>query len=208
MTSAERCEEVGRTVECDVYLNESDHTYWLGEEEIPGVTDVITDARLVNHEWATDFARDRGSEVHKAIHYWLEGDLDLDTLPEMYQGYLAAARRAIDELELEVIASEQRVFHPVYRYAGTADLIARRAEGVVMIDFKTAFDPPPATALQVAAYAEAWQHMTGEEVSDQWSIGLSSEGRYRLHNYPLRVPEFDSFLAALSIYNLKKRYGL
>ena len=151
---------------------------------------------------------DRGSNVHKAIHYYLEGDLDLDTLPPIYRGYVDAALRAIEELELEVVGIEQRLFHPVYRYAGTADLraIHRPTSRLWKIDWKTAFNPPPATAHQVAAYGDAWTAMTGEDVHVLASIGLSSDGRYRVHEYPANA--FDGFLSALSIYNLRTSYGV
>lgn len=190
-----------------IVLREEDHTYWLGDEQIPSVTTVIADVGLVDYEWSTRFAMERGSQVHKAIHYYLDGDLDLDTLHPMYRGYVDAALRAIEELELEVVGIEQRLFHPIYRYAGTADLIARRHGVLNVVDWKTAFNPPRATAHQVAAYAEAWRDLTGDDVGERGCIGLSSDGQYRLHQYD-GATDFDGFLAALSIYNLRTQYGV
>lgn len=190
-----------------IVLREEDHTYWLGDEQIPGVTTVISEVGLVNYEWSSQFAMDRGSEVHKAIHYYLEGDLDIETLHPMYRGYLDAALRAIDALGVDVVAVEQKVFHPIYRYAGTADLIATRGVGeLYIIDWKTAFNPPKATALQVHAYAEAWKETTRTPVHHRISVGLHQEGKFRIHNYDEVPWAFDHFLAALSLWNLRKEY--
>ena len=58
-------------------FDEETHTYSASGRVVPSVTQVIKAAfgDLV-WPWANEFALERGSKVHKALHYWILGDLD------------------------------------------------------------------------------------------------------------------------------------
>ena len=62
----------------------------------------------------------------------------------------------ISDYCLEVEATEYPVWHPSRAYAGTIDLVARDADGqLVVVDWKRSNGLYPEHGYQVAAYAEA-----------------------------------------------------
>jgi len=54
---------------------------------------------------------------------------------------------------------------------GVVDLAFREPDGWVLVDYKTDLDPSPsrvrAYEAQLALYAEAWERVTGEDVSER-----------------------------------------
>jgi hypothetical protein len=76
---------------------------------------------------------------------------------------------------LTVVATELMVWHPFYEYAGTIDMVCRNKDGMLAIaDLKTGGLYNEA-AMQLAAYAKALQHLTGEEVLEAWALRLPRE---------------------------------
>ena len=76
---------------------------------------------------------------------------------------------------LTVVATELMVWHSFHEYAGTIDMVVRTDSGVLgVIDIKTGgvFNE---AAMQLAAYAKALQHLTGEPVEHAWVLQLPRE---------------------------------
>src|SRR4051812_25111537 len=63
------------------HLDES-HAYWLGGEQIPGLTHCLKEAGLVDTRFLKETGRRRGSVVHVACHYLDDGNLDWSSLDE------------------------------------------------------------------------------------------------------------------------------
>lgn len=67
-----------------------------------------------------DHARWRGEQLHKAIHYFEEGDLDLGAVPEEVMPYLRAYMKFRTQMDFEPLSME----HPlVYQHSGTENMI-------------------------------------------------------------------------------------
>ena len=135
---------------------------------------------------AMDFAADFGIQAHEIIERMAMNDVNqrwesgLDLRPfrndvesieygSIVEGFQAWFR----DNDLAIVASELMVYHPAYKYAGTIDLVCRR-EGtaeLVVIDVKTGgvFDE---AAMQISAYSQALEYLTGDPVSEAWVLQL------------------------------------
>lgn len=182
-------------------FDEPSHTYRLDGALVPSVTTVIGAVWPELFAHCTDFARDRGTVVHKAVHFAVKGTLDWDSVDPFLTGYVNAALRAIRELDLAVEGSECRVYHHAYRYAGTLDLIGTIGGKRAILDIKTG-EPGWQAGLQLAAYAEAHLQMTAQHVTRRIAIHVKETGQYALTEYRDREDLYD-FLAALRVYRRK-----
>jgi hypothetical protein len=183
-----------------------EHSYSVDGREIPSVTQILKSAGMVDFTFTTEFARERGSMAHRAIHYAMENDLDDATVHPMLVGYVSAARAFVADLKLDIVAVERRVYSPSAGYAGTLDLLARLGGKLGIFDHKTG-PPPPATALQLAAYADAYFEETGERISHRYAAHLHQDGRYTLTRYADRH-DTQKFRAALTVAAWRKENGL
>ena len=123
---------------------------------------------------AADASRDeaaaRGTAIHEAIYDWetlgdRPDDIGINQAIQAYDNWRATA-------PMEVVASEMTVWSPSDQYAGTIDQVCRNSAGNwSVIDFKTGGAYPEA-ALQVAAYANALEELTGIPVDDAWILRI------------------------------------
>ena len=89
----------------------------------------------------------------------------------IYEGFTAWQR----DNALTVVATELMVWHSFHEYAGTIDLVVRDQAGDLgIIDLKTGGIYNEA-AMQLAAYAKALAHLTGEKVEQAWVLQLPRE---------------------------------
>jgi len=83
------------------------HTYRLNGTILPSVTQILQRAGLIDFSSVPgailQAAKDRGSAVHQALHYYNEGDLDAAFTTDFpqYAGYLSAWVRFLDESGFE-----------------------------------------------------------------------------------------------------------
>jgi hypothetical protein len=102
---------------------------------------------------------------------------------------------------MDIRLTEAMLYSVKYRYAGSADAIAYRDGKLTVLDWKTGNGIYPEYGLQVAAYAKALEEMTGEPVSEAWTVRL---GRTGLDFESQRVVDLDrafiSFRAALYLW--------
>ena len=119
---------------------------------------------------ARDAAAAKGTAIHEAIYKWeTVGERPDDPTENQ-------AVQAYDEwrtqVPMEVVASEITVWSPSDQYAGTIDQVCRNSAGHwSVIDFKTGGAYPEA-ALQVAAYSNALEELTGIPVDDSWILRI------------------------------------
>lgn len=143
----------------------------------PHVTDILTAMVPIDTRWFTDFARDRGTAVHRATELYDQGTLDPTTVGPEVAGRLRAYERFHAECNPDIMTIEERVENHGMRYCGTLDrrMLLDHVEHV--IDIK----PPgehPWHRLQVAAYAACYQTRLHRAV-----LHLHDDGSYRLRRY-------------------------
>ncbi len=189
-----------------IIFRESDHTYWQGDREIPGVTTILKPLCDFSHIREEVLARKSalGTAVHFATELFDEDDLDWDSLTEEQAGYTRGWAKFREEQDVEIIGMEQKVYHDTMRYAGTLDrrLILNGTRGI--LDIKTSAVMSAATGVQTAAYAEAAKRTWPDEPAPEarWGLQLKPDGTYRLHAYESKR-DWATFLSLLTIHAWK-----
>jgi hypothetical protein len=164
-----------------LHFDETIHRYTLDGQQLPSVTQVLRlnglsdDFSHVNKP-TLDRARDLGIAIHAATHYWDEGTLDQATVAPEVAPYLAAWIQFCAERRIQIDEMEQRLAHPLYRYAGTLDRIATgetaRGRKRIVLDIKKG-DPKAAGAnYQTSAYQELYRQNHNEIIPERWSVQL------------------------------------
>lgn len=176
------------------------HRYaWCGKP-VPNVTSVLSVVGMGEFGYVSEdvlrFARDRGRAVHAATALDDMAELDESSVDPIAVPYLDAWRKFRRETGFTPTAIEQKVYHKIYRYAGTLDREGVFGDADVLLDIKTG-TPQRSTGPQTAAYLAA---RGGKRA--RYAVFLQQNGKYNL------VPHKDRndlavFLAALTIYNWK-----
>lgn len=173
------------------------HVYELDGVRVPSVTGILRSAGLVDFSQIPSAilrgARDRGTKVHQAIHFFNEHDLDVEwfcaEFPS-YAGYLQSWIRLMDSGRLQTTLCEHRVASRRYQFAGTIDWLGCFDGEAALIDFATGDPEDCAKDLQTAAYvvaAKEWaaaedteiplrQFLTAYPFVTRYSIRLKKDG--------------------------------
>jgi hypothetical protein len=181
------------------------HAYAYEGVRVPGVTSIL--------EPLVDFSRvdpqvlaakaDLGRRVHEACHFWSEDDLDEESVQLDVDPYLQGWKRFVQETGARIVSCEQRVYEPLYRYAGTLDVILDIAGERHLVDIKTSIARPLAVGAQTAGYLRA---LRDPSVTRRSAVRLRPDGTYRLDS--LTDPDdWSVFLASLTLYRYKERHA-
>ena len=101
--------------------------------------------------------------------------------------YVKAYLKFIKEKRPTIIASERKMFHKLYNYAGTVDLIMEIKGKRGAYDIKTTSKVAPYARLQLAAYVRMWNHENPEtEVFNRGIIHLKPDGTYAQVSYQVK----------------------
>lgn len=192
-------------------FDEPSHTYCWDGNRVPHVTGVLaplTDYSMVPPA-TLELARQKGVAVHKMCEQWAKGELDYGKLPEWMFPVLDWWLQFVNDTGFVFIASERKVFHPMYRYAGTLDfrclLPKTKLQGEGILDVKRSFMAGGAIGLQTAAYgaADDTQAPRSNRINWRAALRLREDAPPRLQIYEDRN-DFNVFLAALTLHNWKR----
>lgn len=116
-----------------------EHTYHLNDQLLLGTTHYIKAAGYDRGYFGDGSAAWKGRHVHTATHYHDLDDLDMDSLDPALKGYVEAwaAFKAESQFVPDLTWRERPCFHPIYRYAGTADAIGQTPLGPTVVEIKT-----------------------------------------------------------------------
>lgn len=192
---------------CDKLQFDSEtHTYRFNGAIVPSVTTILSDVGLYDFsnvpEETLKYAADRGTAVHLACEYHDKGILD--TVPDVIRPYFDQYLAFLNDMDVEIVEIEKRVFCEKFLYAGTLDRIAvlKKLSGQpVLVDIKTG-QKSIAHQVQTAAYEYAYKTDKRQKM-DRYTLYLSDDG-YKLSEAHTSRQDFDIFLSALSVYNFKK----
>lgn len=175
------------------------HEYRDCGVRLPSVTQIIADAGLYgNTSYFTEYTRDRGSFVHKAIEYHLSGVLDEDTLDPVIVPYFEAWKRFEKESSYVSEQCELILSSKIYRYAGMIDHVGHLNGHLCIIDVKTGA-PVPATGIQLAGY----ENLLIVKGAKRFALHLKDDGNYKLIEYKDRNDR-NVFLSALALWYWKQ----
>lgn len=130
-------------------------------EALQGVTDTLHATKMINLRRIPfeirQHARERGTRVHKAMHYAIEGDYVEGSLTDPDDvARLEAGLAFLRDARFHAVALERRVFHKRHGYVGTVDAVGWWQRSYAVADWKCSAGPDKLAAdLQLAAYAEA-----------------------------------------------------
>lgn len=189
-------------------FEEDKHLYQLDGVTIPSVTQVIKGAGLIDLSFVKkdllEYKADIGTKVHLTTEYHDNDNLDIESLHPMLRGFLNAWILFRNQSGFKPIATERRLYHPIYRYAGTIDRIGTIANKICQLDIKTGV-AHHSYAIQSAAYTELYNYnkKKAEIVKRRLSVHLKEDGTYTLVEYPDKDynKHLKVFLAALTITN-------
>lgn len=198
------------------------HTpYILNGEAIPSVTEVLNVinkpflyAWFAKHGFAEcerikKEAGDLGSRVHDAVESYLKGE-----------GYELAGREA-EMLQHFLKWKEQTDFRPVelelkvvserHKFHGTFDALGTFGDSteLVMCDWKTSSKIDDSYALQLAAYAAAYEEQTGIGVTKGLIVRMdkkaTSKKQFEVKEFTNLPRFFEVFLSCLDVWNFVNR---
>lgn len=181
-----------------------DHRYTLDGRVLPSVTQII--APLINYSMvpaeALEYARDRGTAVHKTLELYDKNDLDEESLDEALKPYLAAWKKFIRDNNPKWGTIEEPMHHAILGYAGTPDRTGLLGPRSFVLDIKTTVQLSPAVGVQLSGYDLLAGHTTGMSADDLIAVQLRKDGTYRFRFY---AKDSATFLSCLSIFNFHQR---
>ena len=123
-----------------------------------------------------------GTQVHAMLQEWLQARIDgvepyIVASPDI-RDQAAQVVNWLDQHECVVLDVEVDVYHPTLLYGGQVDCIARRGNSLLVLDWKSGKGIYKDYAAQVAAYAMAYEAMTGETVDEGWVIRSGVDGSF------------------------------
>jgi CRISPR/Cas system-associated exonuclease Cas4 (RecB family) len=142
-----------------------------------------------------------GTSVHTMIDYYLDGDLDTSNLTASQHYTLANFKNWLEEMNVEVIAHEQRLYSKKYKYAGTYDALCKIGGKLFVVDWKTG-DYSYADA-QLSAYAQLIKENSHRRNIRKAVLYLPRNGNYKF--IVMNDPNaWSFFLSRLNTHNYIK----
>lgn len=195
-------------MQAELEFDEVAHIYTRNGMILPSVTTIMRPLTAYIYDIIPPdvlaAAAQKGTNVHRAVEFYEQYGWD-KVAPEI-TGYVEAWKKfRIDHPDLEIVASEQRGYHPVYGYAGTMDIIARdvKNDSFHLMDIKTgSVASPMMWAVQLSAYAEMLRHF-GIDVASKTVIHLINNGAYKL--YKIDANEFSTFTACVVVKTYQQK---
>lgn len=173
--------------------------YWL-QEINKGRTDF---AKIHKESWnaSKKITKDAANVGHN-VHGYAECFFKKLELPQLMSDQakrgVEAFHKWIDAHDIEVLASERRVFSKEFYYAGTCDFVAK-IDGILGVgDIKTSSGIYPEMRFQTAAYQAAMEEEKGIKFPVRWIIRFDKKtGEFEARSFYDFDLDFDGFKAAL-----------
>lgn len=195
-------------------FDSAEHRYTMDGMRVPSVTQVLGPLYTF-----TGISRDvlnakavLGTAVHRACELLDKDDLDEESdvgraALEPIAGYLNGYKKFKAEKRLVIVANEQRLFHPVHRYAGQIDRCYAMEGHVWDVDLKSTVAISPIVALQTAAYTEMLRANGRPQAARRGALQLFPDGNYKLHEFT-DPSDFTVFLSLLTVQRFKESHAL
>jgi hypothetical protein len=184
------------------------HAYQIDGQTVPSVTTILKDMGFVDTSFFTDYARERGSLVHRIIHWHVTGELDEATIDDSFRGYFNAWLAFEKDTGFVSVETEKPLGSILHRFCGTPDHIGMLNGSQAIIDCKTGAIYPH-VGLQLAGY----EILRNEGIKDggmlrckRLALQLKEDGKYSLKPFADRQDR-GIFLASLSCWWWQRNNG-
>jgi len=177
----------------NIHLDPETHTYLCDGVVYPSVTQILQDEGFIDATWFTEYARDRGTLVHRITHWYDTGELDMESVDPALGGYLEGWIRFREESGFDPQIIERPLASHTHRFAGTPDRIGVLNGDLAIPDIKSGA-VQAWTGLQLAGY----EILYGQRVN-RFGVQLTEDGKYKLIPFTDRNDR-GVFMAALSTW--------
>jgi len=189
------------------------HIYRYDGTIVPSVSAILLSAGLADFSAVPaerlEASRQFGVCVHRACEFSDRETLDVDSLDPAIELYLTGWEIFRQEYGLSFTAIETQLYSPLYRFAGTIDRIGkwRIDDSPLIIDIKSGVDNP-AIPIQLAGYELLAREALGLKGKiRRLAVYLNGKGTYTIRECKEKN-DMNIFLAALSVYNFRKKNNL
>lgn len=158
-----------------------EYTDALTGEVLPHITGMLERAGYIDSEWYTPASQARGIGVHRLTADYDLGALDPARCDSVYRGWLLAHVAAMNALRPEILAVEEPIVHPVYRYGGRPDRVWK-LNGIVGVPDLKSGQPEKSHPIQTALQAILVSTEVGLPAQSiaRWGLYLKSNGKWKL----------------------------
>lgn len=168
-------------------FTESDHSYWLDDQRIPSITQLLEMGELVNGAlYFTESSRDRGTSVHALCEVFDLGIVTPATCDSPHRGYLLAYAAAMRALKPEWEQIEIADAHPVLKFAGRPDRVGKVFRRMTIGEIKSgckAKHHAVQTALQAVLKSGSSYPQIRERDWQRLTIYLKDSGRFSVDEH-------------------------
>lgn len=151
-------------------------------------------------------AAQKGDAVHTWIASYIRSKdglfpVSIDDLDEMYHGYGFQFLEWYDIIgEHEVYALEERFYDDELKITGQCDLILKKENKYILVDFKTTYAKSKDWGLQLAAYSYLIMRNRSVSFDDMQILHLRKEGGFKIYSYDF-TEQFPIFMKCVDLYN-------
>lgn len=161
--------------------------------------------RYVNDD-TMEYARQRGTAVHRACELHDRGTLDEQSLDPVIVPYLNAYKSFLQQTGFRPELIEEQFEHPALVYRGTLDRAGKLGFRRTLVDIKVVAAIQVASRVQLSAYAELCnRHRI--LIDERRILQLKPNGSYTLTDPYACGDDFRVFVALLTIKNWRGKYG-
>lgn len=177
------------------------HTYSVKGRVVPSVTQVLQAIENFDHVpfAVLEAAREFGTHVHQACDLLNRGVLDEESLDPQLVPYVNGWKRCLSETGMVVTHSEEKVYNPKMRYAGTLDSRANWKGTTWVIDLKSGAVPR-----SVGPQLEAYRHACSGDMPRRRLCVQLKPNDYKLIACN-DLNDFSLFTSALNIWHFLHR---
>jgi len=166
---------------------------------VPVTTEhILTAAR--QHTIKKEEAADIGTEIHKWVSAWIQGQKpEIPDNEKIRQG-IDAFLKFQNEYKVKWLQSEEIVGSFKHHFAGIMDAVGKIGKDLVLIDFKSSNAIYPEMYLQVAGYQMAWEEETKKKLAYRIIARFGKDdGEFEYRKLDDKKADAEAFLAALKL---------
>ena len=192
----------------DFRFDEQTHTYWLGEERLPGPSELFKHFGLVDTQWYAPGSAQRGKAIHAAIAIYCRGELEKYEIDPVCLPYMEAWKKFVADTGYKSDVCETPMYNPIYRFACIPDDFGQMDGDTWVIDRKTGASHWTAR-LQLTAQALCAQTFYKDEqlIPKRATLEIKADGTYKLRQFSDENWQTDrnDFLSLVTTWHLQNR---
>ena len=199
-----------------IEMDEASHQYFVDGEPKLSVTQILKMCGMVDSDFYTEYGRWRGSETHKATHYYDEHDLDQRTIDDKIRPFVKGWIKFREDTKFQPTLIEEPLFSDRFHFCGRPDRRGffknngeKAEDSNNVIDIKTypGGAPPWWTRFQLAAYGHL---LDPHRLFRRFAVVLTGQGEhgYNVVEYSrdTYVSDVDRFLACVAVAQMQKEF--